>query len=188
MTEDDPVDGDRGGRTVGGPSNGAGGSDGGFPGPVVVGVVVILGGAVALFASLFVFSTTGCACSPPMPGPRVDFEYDYQAGNDSLVVTHDGGDRVPVGNVTVVVNGHARGRPSVPGPNRSDPGQLTAGETLVVANVSRGDTVELVWTEDDSLVRTLGGYGVPENATTGAVTANGSTTNGSTTNATARGS
>lgn len=106
--------------------------------PVVIGIVVVLAAVVGTFV-LGLGSQTGAVA------PAMSLTYDYQPAENSVTITHDGGDSFEAAEVEVVVDGQTVGTWA----DFGRPGNVGVGESIRVPDVDSGDTVRLVWTGGD---------------------------------------
>lgn len=76
---------------------------------------------------------------------QVRWEFEY--ANESVLITHAGGDNVPMERLTIAV-----GQSSVAWARLTSDtdGEVTAGDTARFAHVSRGETVRIRWRPEDA--------------------------------------
>ena len=116
--------------------------------PLVIAVVVVLAAVVGTFV-------LGLGSQAGTVAPTMSLTYDYQPTDDSLTITHDGGDSFEAAEVEVVVEGQIVGTWA----DFGGPGTVNVGESIRVPDVDSGDTVRLVWTGGDDR-RIIGSYTV----------------------------
>jgi flagellin-like protein len=127
---------------------------------LMIAVTVILASVAAALA----FSLGGSAQGTP----RVNFGFDWDdAGtdggdDDTLVITHEGGDSVRADRVNVLIDGVE----DTTGSWEADPlvtgTSYTIDESAVGSDVvNGGDEVRVVWTGEDGQGTTLGVYEIP---------------------------
>lgn len=148
----------------------------------VIGIVLMIAITVALTALTGVF-VIGFGEELETAGPSASFEFDFSdnTGSDILIVTHDGGDAVKAGRLSIVgddhlsidtdgsgFNGDAR-RLSVTADSLSSSDTVSAATTFIIQpGPSASDTqlddetVRIIWTsETTAKSATLGEFAGP---------------------------
>jgi flagellin-like protein len=122
----------------------------------VIGVILMVAITVILAAVIGTFVLgLGENVQSTAPSASFAFDYDSDAGGDSLTITHESGDAIDPDRVDVVFGSSEEDWGSVSG------SAITAGDTTTVDPAS-GDTVRVIWTSqsgDNSA--TLGEFTVP---------------------------
>ena len=87
------------------------------------------------------------------PTPKASFEFDWD-GSSTLTVTHDGGDTLEGNRLSLSSSGSSDTPWSA--------GDVTSGTTVTSSTFSGGDTIRVVWTnEDGDTSTTLATYEIP---------------------------
>ncbi len=118
----------------------------------VIGVILMVAITVILAAVIgtFVLGLGGEIRSNP---PQAQFTFD-EASNEDLTITHDGGDKVDVGNMNVTGSDSSTSITAC----QSNSGttvwpatELTAGDSCTVPNgqLDSGETIRVTWESDD---------------------------------------
>ena len=96
----------------------------------------------ALYSQNTSGSDSGTATRPP----QVSFDFRYDPSDETLTITHNGGDTAVASRLTVT----AEGRPTET-QFRDEYVELTAGQSITVdvSGLESGDRVEIAWTNDD---------------------------------------
>jgi len=88
--------------------------------------------------------------------PQASFDFAYEDGTNTAVVTHSGGDSIEADQLRVVVDGQTRGTWASIG----DTDTVRAGDRIELGGIESGDTIRLVHEgEDGSTV--VGQFEVP---------------------------
>ncbi|MFC7248240.1 type IV pilin N-terminal domain-containing protein [Halomicroarcula sp. GCM10025324] len=121
---------------------------------LMVGIVVILGAVVSVFA-------LGIGESVDSTAPSATFEFEVQANGD-VQVTHASGDSFDGDQLRFA--GAALEKTSVGSINEWSGGDVTAGDSATV-NAKGGDTLRLIWqSPKDDTTGTIAQYDVPNSA------------------------
>lgn len=104
---------------------------------VLIPVIVILAAVIGTFVL-----SAGGGSGDLAETPTAQFDYDYNGETNELTVIHAGGDRFDTENVEITVNDESS-------TDWSGSGEVSAGGTTTVANVSSGDIIRVVWVSDD---------------------------------------
>lgn len=101
---------------------------------LLVGLVVmtVIGAAVI---GTFVL---GVGDSPGPDTPSAQFAYDYNSANETLTVTHIGGDSISASRVSLSGNGHSQSWETADG-------KIEAGDETTLTDVQPGEQVTIEW-------------------------------------------
>lgn len=111
-------------------------------GAVVGGVVLVVGIVLLLVLAAVVGAfALDLGESSGQASPQASFAAEYDAGDETVDVTHDGGDAIRATALTVEVGDRAHQW-------EDDDGSVTAGDSMVV-EATPGTTVRVVWTDGD---------------------------------------
>ena len=118
----------------------------------VIGVILMVAITVILAAVIGAFVLgLGDQASNTAPQASFSFDYDDEAPGE-VIVTHEGGDTIPDGELNVSVSGDgANGEVEWDGDASAGTSQnITGGTAQVPDDFEEGDTVRVVWTSGDS--------------------------------------
>lgn len=77
--------------------------------------------------------------------PQATFDFEYDAGQDTVIVTHSGGDSIDADRLRVIVDGEMRGTWAQFG----DTDTAQAGDDVVLDGIESGDTIRLLYEGED---------------------------------------
>ena len=133
----------------------------------VIAVVLMIAVSVILLA---IIGTFALQLDGGEGTPRVEFDFEWDDGgtdagvdatDDTLVITHEGGDSLPADQVDVLVNGAVDTSGTWEG---VDP--IVTGTTYTIDEsgtdiVGENDEIRVTWTGEDGQGATLGVYKIP---------------------------
>jgi flagellin-like protein len=115
----------------------------------VIGVILMVAITVILAAVIGTF-VLGLGDQVSENAPQAQFTFENNSG--TVTATHDGGDPLPAGTLSVTVSGSGSASTGSDWDGSgNNVNELTAGDTVEAAtSVTSGDTIRLVWTSQNS--------------------------------------
>jgi len=115
----------------------------------VIGVILMVAITVILAAVIGTF-VLGLGDSLEQ-APQAQIAVEYDSGSSNILVSHDGGDTIPVGELDIIIDGGASSDFSSNAANTYDNSEFAVGDTANFAG-GEGDTVRIIHAPSDSII------------------------------------